>query len=102
MAINEVGEVFPCILYRKSAGSFRKNTFADIWQESPLFNSMRKIKGECINCSYADRCARECLLAKDKLSENGRKDFSQSIKECSISKDGCDKFVGENLCFIRF
>lgn len=102
MAISENGVVFPCILYRKSAGNLRKDVLADIWRDSVLFNDMRKIKEECVGCSYVDRCAGECPLAKEKPTEQERAGFIRKATGGFVNREECSKFVGENLCFIRF
>ena len=62
------GEVLPCILWRTpTAGSLRKSSFKEIWNDSPLFNFLRRYRGdeyqECKNCTYSDVCARECPLS---------------------------------------
>lgn len=102
MAINEIGNVSPCILYRKYAGSFRKNTFQEIWYNSVLFDSMREIKKGCQNCAYADICSGECPVATEITSENDRKLFANSIIGKNLNSDGCNKLIGEYLCFSKF
>ena len=102
MAINEIGDVSPCILYRKHAGSFRKNTFQEIWHSSPLFNSMREIKKGCQDCAYADVCAGECPMVTEIMPETNRKVFVHNITGQNINSDGCNKHISEHLCFTRF
>ena len=102
MAINEIGNVSPCILYRKYAGSFRKNTLQEIWHSSPLFDSMREIKKGCQDCAYADVCAGECPVATETTSEADRKAFVHNITGQNINSNGCNKHIGGHLCFIRF
>jgi len=102
MAVDEAGRVFPCILYREPAGSFRQSSLTDIWYNSPVFIAMRKIKEGCQQCVYADRCARECPLVMDRVSDVYREQFSTEVKGCAIGVMGCEQFVGEESCFIRF
>lgn len=102
MAINEIGDVSPCILYRKYAGSFRKNTFQEIWYNSALFNSMREIKKGCQDCAYADVCAGECPIVTEIAPEMDRKSFAHSITGQNLNSDSCNKHIGEHLCFTRF
>ena len=101
MAINEIGDVSPCILYRKHAGSFRKNTFQEIWHNSLLFDSMREIKKGCQDCAYAGVCAGECPIVIEITPETDRKAFAYSTGQ-NINSEGCNKHIGEHLCFIRF
>ena len=102
MAINEIGNVSPCILYRKYAGSFRKSTFQEIWHNSPLFDSMREVKEGCQDCTYADACAGECPVATETTSETDKKMFAHNIAGQNINSNGCNNHIGGHLCFTRF
>lgn len=71
------GDVIPCLLWRDPiAGSLRKQTFRDIWDNSPLFNDLRMPRGnrypECTTCYYSDVCARECPLSPSQKDCNAQ------------------------------
>ncbi len=62
------GNVLPCIMWRNpTAGSLRETSFKEIWNNSRLFNHLRRNRGdeypECKKCSYSGVCARECPLS---------------------------------------
>lgn len=66
------GDVIPCLLWRDPiAGSLRKQTFRNIWNNSPIFNELRRPRGEwhpeCRTCYYSDVCARECPLSHSQI-----------------------------------
>jgi len=53
------GDVTPCPYLPVSAGNVRKQSFADIWNNSALFATLRdteKLTGKCGICSYNRRC----------------------------------------------
>jgi radical SAM protein with 4Fe4S-binding SPASM domain len=100
------GDVIPCLLWRdRIAGSLRKQTLRDIWDNSPLFNELRRPRGEehseCTTCYYSNVCARECPLSSSqtdytaqqrtkriqelqKLTEDLRPCMITSQSECSL------------------
>jgi heme b synthase len=57
--ISHLGRVQGCGYLDVEAGNVRRQTFADIWQTSPLFNELRdysNIKGKCGICDYRIVC----------------------------------------------
>ena len=53
------GDVTPCPYLPVSAGNVRTASFADIWNNSPLFNALRdpaKLTGKCGRCGYKTIC----------------------------------------------
>ena len=57
--INRFGEVMPCSYFPESAGNIRRQSFREIWERSPLFQSLRdfgRYKGKCGSCEYVTVC----------------------------------------------
>ena len=57
--ISHTGVVQGCGYLDIEAGNVRKQSFADIWKDSPLFNSLRDLsllKGKCGVCEYVSIC----------------------------------------------
>jgi radical SAM protein with 4Fe4S-binding SPASM domain len=57
--IDRYGEVMPCSYFPESAGNVRKKSFREIWEDSPLFQSLRdfgRYKGKCGSCEYLTVC----------------------------------------------
>jgi radical SAM protein with 4Fe4S-binding SPASM domain len=53
------GDVTPCPYLPVSAGNVRVQSFADIWNNSPLFTALRdpeRLKGKCGRCTYKIIC----------------------------------------------
>ena len=53
------GNVLPCSYFPKAAGNIRKQSFAEIWEKSPLFLELRDFKsykGSCGKCEYVNVC----------------------------------------------
>ena len=53
------GNVLPCSYFPKAAGNIRKQPFAKIWEEAPLFLELRDFKsykGSCGRCEYVNVC----------------------------------------------
>ncbi len=74
--ISHEGEVFPCGYLPVIAGDLRKQRFADIWQNSAVFNELRdteNLKGKCGCCEFRNVCmgcrARAFAATGDYLSE---------------------------------
>jgi heme b synthase len=75
--IDSKGEVRPCSYFPDSAGSVRKNSFRQIWEESVLLRRLRDFKsyeGRCGACEYQRICggcrARAELLSGDALAQD--------------------------------
>ncbi len=57
--ISHLGEVFPCGYLPVKAGDLRTQTFADIWENSPVFRTLRDddgLKGKCGRCEFRHVC----------------------------------------------
>ncbi len=57
--ISHQGEVYPCGYLPALAGDLKKQTFADIWQNSFVFNQLRdtnNLKGKCGCCEFRNIC----------------------------------------------
>lgn len=57
--VSHKGEVFPCGYFQRAAGNIRKESFVDIWNDSPLFLDLRddsKLKGKCGICEFKKVC----------------------------------------------
>jgi len=52
------GDVTPCPYMPLSAGNIRDKSFADLWEQSPIFDSFRypQLKGRCGDCEYSEIC----------------------------------------------
>ena len=57
--ISHQGEVYPCGYLPALAGDLRKQPFADIWENSVVFNQLRdanNLKGKCGCCEFRNIC----------------------------------------------
>ncbi len=57
--ISHEGEVYPCGYLPVIAGDLRKQTFADIWENSTVFQELRDtsgLKGKCGCCEFRNVC----------------------------------------------
>jgi heme b synthase len=57
--ISHTGRVQGCGYLDIEAGNIRHNTFAEVWENSPLFREIRdlsKLKGKCGRCEYKTVC----------------------------------------------
>ncbi|MCA9985721.1 MAG: radical SAM protein [Anaerolineales bacterium] len=58
--VSHRGEIFPCGYLPLEAGHIRQQSFGDIWQESPLFASLRdpeQLGGACGVCEFKMVCS---------------------------------------------
>jgi radical SAM protein with 4Fe4S-binding SPASM domain len=74
--ISHEGEVFPCGYLPAIAGDLRKQSFAEIWNESAVFHALRdddNLKGKCGCCEFRHVCmgcrARAYAATGDFLAE---------------------------------
>ncbi|MCB8944327.1 MAG: radical SAM protein [Ardenticatenaceae bacterium] len=74
--ISHRGEVFPCGYLPVEAGNIRTQSFADVWQDSPLFAELHQpdlLGGKCGLCEFKKICsgcrARAFGMAGDYLAE---------------------------------
>ncbi len=57
--ISHEGEVYPCGYLPALAGDLRKQSFADIWEKSVVFNQLRdtnNLEGKCGCCEFRNIC----------------------------------------------
>ena len=57
--LSHKGEVYPCGYLPLEAGNLRRQTFAEVWQDSPLFASLLdpdNLKGKCEACEFRNIC----------------------------------------------
>jgi radical SAM protein with 4Fe4S-binding SPASM domain len=57
--ISHQGEVYPCGYLPALAGDLKKQSFADIWENSVVFNELRdtsKLEGKCGCCEFRNIC----------------------------------------------
>ncbi len=70
------GKLTPCPYNPTAAGDLRRQSFADIWREAPLFGELRghALGGRCGRCEYRAVCggcrARALALTGDQLAED--------------------------------
>jgi AdoMet-dependent heme synthase len=58
--VSHRGEIFPCGYLPVEAGHVRRQDFADIWQNSPLFAELRDpdaLEGKCGVCQFKSLCS---------------------------------------------
>lgn len=74
--ISANGDVHPCSYFPAVAGNVHRQSFRQIWEESPLFKSLRDFsmyKGRCGSCEYLKVCggcrARADAIYGDYLAE---------------------------------
>ena len=74
--ISHKGEVFPCGYLPVMAGDLREETFAEIWEDSPVFLNLRdpdRLEGRCGRCEFRTLCvgcrARAYGMTGDYLAE---------------------------------
>lgn len=57
--VSHKGEVFPCGYLPLLAGNIRQQSFASIWNNSPLFRNLRDptlLQGKCGSCDFREVC----------------------------------------------
>ncbi len=57
--ISHEGEVYPCGYLPVIAGDLRKQSFAEIWRDAPVFRELRKtdnLEGKCGCCEFRNVC----------------------------------------------
>lgn len=58
--ISHRGEVFPCGYLPVEAGNIRRQSFQEVWQESPIFAELREpdlLGGKCGLCEFKKICS---------------------------------------------
>jgi radical SAM protein with 4Fe4S-binding SPASM domain len=60
--ISPYGDVFPCVQFPLPSGNVRRQTFMDIWRNSPQLNQVRAIRARdlhvCSGCTHVATCTR--------------------------------------------
>jgi AdoMet-dependent heme synthase len=60
--ISPFGDVYPCVQFPMPCGSVRKQSFRDIWYQSPALNDLRSVHVRdlhtCSHCSHTAYCSR--------------------------------------------
>jgi radical SAM protein with 4Fe4S-binding SPASM domain len=60
--ISPYGDVFPCVQFPLPSGNLRRQTFAEIWRNSPQLNEVRSIRARdlptCSTCAHVGTCTR--------------------------------------------
>jgi radical SAM protein with 4Fe4S-binding SPASM domain len=57
--ISHQGDVYPCGYLPVSAGSVRRTPFREIWEDAPVFASLRDmqlLEGKCGSCEFKQLC----------------------------------------------
>lgn len=59
MAINELGDIFPCRRMPIICGNIHQNTIADVFFNSEILDDLRqhKCSGKCLACKYLKTCS---------------------------------------------
>jgi radical SAM protein with 4Fe4S-binding SPASM domain len=56
------GDVYPCVQFPLLCGSLRRQSFAEIWRDSPQFKELRATRNRdlpvCSECSHLSMCSR--------------------------------------------
>lgn len=94
--ISHTGEIFPSGFLPLSAGNIRKESLVSIYQNSPLFRSLRdysQLKGKCGVCEFRNLCggsrARAHALSQDYLESDPSCAYIPSrLKKMGPSLDG--------------
>lgn len=60
--VSPQGELYPCVQFPISCGNVRRQTFLDIWKNSPQLLEVRSIRGKdlptCSSCNHLGTCTR--------------------------------------------
>ena len=102
--ISNTGEVYGCGFLPLKAGDVRQEHFKKIYQESPIFQSLRNydlLDGRCGVCEYKRICggcrARAYEATGDYLEAEPRveaKGLGRSVGLPEVSFESCDKRFG--------
>ena len=101
--ISHKGEVFPCGYLPVMAGDLRDETFAEIWEDSPVFLNLRdpdRLEGRCGRCEFRTLCAgcraRAYGMTGDYLTEEPFCLYQPGVIEPALMRD-LDTLAGEPL-----
>jgi len=85
LAINALGDVYPCIQFLYKLGNIKKQTLKEIWENSTPIKKIRSLRAdqlkECNDCRFRRYCARCPGLA---LIEDGNL-YGKSSFECKLA-----------------
>ena len=85
LAINALGDVYPCIQFLYKLGNIKKQTLKEIWENSTPIREVRSLRAyqlkECKGCRFRRYCARCPGLA---LIEDGNL-YGKSSFECKLA-----------------
>ena len=60
--ISPYGDVYPCVQFPLTCGNVRRQSFSDIWKDSPQFREVRSIRARhlttCSGCGHVGSCTR--------------------------------------------
>ena len=91
--ISHVGEVYPCGYLPVIAGDLRRQSFAEIWEKSEVFQQLRdtnNLKGKCGRCEFRNIClgcrARAYAATGDYLAEEPFCVYQPRMADPRISK----------------
>lgn len=60
--ISPYGDLYPCVQFPLACGNVRRESFSEIWRESPQLLEVRSIRGKdlgtCSSCSHLGTCSR--------------------------------------------
>lgn len=60
--ISPYGDVYPCVQFPLTCGNMRKQSFREIWRESPQLKEVRSIRARhlhtCSGCAHVGTCSR--------------------------------------------
>jgi radical SAM protein with 4Fe4S-binding SPASM domain len=92
--ISHVGEVYPCGYLPVRAGDLRRQSFAEIWEKSEVFQELRdtgNLKGKCGYCEFRNICmgcrARAYAATGDYLAEEPFCVYQPRMADPRVSKD---------------
>ena len=93
--VSPYGDVYPCVQFPLPSGNVRRQTFVDIWRDSPQLNEVRTITlrelSSCSQCTHGGTCTRCPGLAY--LEGNMRGPSTQDCEK-SFARTG---IASENL-----
>jgi radical SAM protein with 4Fe4S-binding SPASM domain len=99
--ISHQGEVYPCGYLPALAGDLKKQSFADIWESSVVFNELRdtnNLQGKCGCCEFRNVCmgcrARAFAATGNYLDEEPFCVYEPKAKSLKKEKDATPAEVG--------
>ncbi len=90
-ALQPNGDLTPCVFFPKTIGNIKKDSFLDIWQNSPTMESARnreKFIGNCRNCDSRNICGGCRARAYSYFN-----DIREDDPGCILNKDRWDEII---------